>query len=150
MTSVQYRDFENGDEAGIVSLLRNCMPRGWGDVEHWRWKYSLRPGFDRARISVAVWDGSIVGCLHTTSVNVVDPAGRPFWASLDGDFAVAPAHRFGHIANALHQRTQLQILRCEDVVRGGFTTTTLHERFYSRVWGYRLASPRVIELAKAL
>jgi hypothetical protein len=69
-TDVIIREYEEGDEAQIVNLLKIGF-NGWPKFdltcskrEHWNWKFLDSP-IKKKQITVAEADGEIIGCDHT-------------------------------------------------------------------------------------
>jgi hypothetical protein len=97
MESVTIRRYKEGDEAGIVQLLKEVF-KGWphldikGDpIDYWRWKYSNEYVGEKLVI-VACVGGRIVGVHHGIQMRV-KMFDETLNTSLGGDLAVSPEYR---------------------------------------------------------
>ena len=72
---IEVRAYRKGDETRIVSLLELVF-QGWPHIdlecsplEHWNWKY-FGPHIKKQYITVATSGGDIIGCHHSTAVDI--------------------------------------------------------------------------------
>ena len=131
----ELRAYRDGDEDSILAVLEQCHADGWGDVAMWHWKHRQRPGFRAEDVRLAVVDGETVGCFHFSLMPVRLEDGLEVLVSVDGDFGVVPERRRAGIPLALIDLTDPQLRERGAVLRGGFTSEELNDRFYNRNFG---------------
>ena len=74
MSELIIRQYEEGDEVGIVELLTKTFPK-WSKqlicdpIDFWGWKYQKNPLKDQYNI-VALDGKKIVGCFHSLSLRI--------------------------------------------------------------------------------
>jgi len=129
------RAYRDGDEAAIVEVLRRCHAHGWGDVAAWRWKHRNRPGFQPGDVRIAEAGGDAIACFHFALLPIKLEDGIEVMVSVDGDFAVLHEHRRAGIPLRLIDATDPELRARGAVLRGGFTSEELNERFYNRRFG---------------
>lgn len=133
---VELRTYSPGDETRIVQILSASHRQGWDDVAVWRWKHLRRPGFVPEDVVTAFVDDEMVGCFHGAVLPIRLDPGLEVPMSFDGDFAVLADQRGKGIPNAAHDLTDRDFIRRGIVLRGGFTSRELNERFYHKRYGY--------------
>lgn len=97
MTEILYREYLQGDEIEIVSLLDQVF-KGWpkfdltkSNLDHWNWKYQDNI-LDRKLVAIAEADGKIIAFDHT-QINLVKIKEYIHLCSLGGDAVVHPEYR---------------------------------------------------------
>jgi len=146
----RFRSYQGGDETRIAAILAACLARGWGNESLWRWKHSLRPGFSPDDVTVSVIDGEIVGCFHGAILPVRLEDGLDVPMCVEGDFAVLPEYRKMGIPLEAHDLADERLLEAGVILRGGFTSQELNERFYHRQFGYIFAPTETVRFVKIL
>jgi GNAT superfamily N-acetyltransferase len=149
-TTSRFRSYQGGDETRIAAILAACLARGWGNESLWRWKHSLRPGFSPDDVTVSVIDGEIVGCFHGAILPVRLEDGLDVPMCVEGDFAVLPEYRKMGIPLEAHDLADKRLLEAGVILRGGFTSQELNERFYHRQFGYIFAPTETVRFVKIL
>lgn len=93
----EIRLYQPGEEERIIEVLETVFD-GWPAfaldceaTDHWRWRYADNRG-DPTVVVVYEVDGEIVGCVHSSAVNV-RIGGEVFRGCLGGDTALLEAHR---------------------------------------------------------
>jgi len=94
---IDVRAYSKGDETRIVALLELVF-QGWphidldcSSLEHWNWKY-FGPHVNKRYITVATSGGDIIGCHHSTAVDIrINDETRICTSSFD--YAVHPDFR---------------------------------------------------------
>ena len=149
---VTLRPYRPGDEPGIVRVLQTCHPETWGkwDASHWQWKHPNRPNFNPNDIIVATDGDRIVGCFHGAVLPVQIEPGLTLPVSFDGDYAVDPDYRGLDITGRAYDVSDPQLLARGVVLRGGFTSRALNEKFYRKRFGYSFVPTAQIELRKII
>ena len=146
----RFRSYQGGDETRIAAILAACLARGWGNESLWRWKHSLRPGFSPDDVTVSVIEGEIVGCFHGAILPVRLEDGLDVPMCVEGDFAVLPEYRKMGIPLEAHDLADKRLLEAGVILRGGFTSQALNERFYHRQFGYIFAPTETVRFVKIL
>ncbi len=131
----ELRHYEPGLEADVVSVLARVHGGAWGDEDLWLWKHPRRPNFDPRDVWIAYADGEPVGCFHFALLPITLEDGLTLWVSVDGDFAVVPEHRRYGTPIEVIDRTDPEQRRRGAVLRGGFTSEELNDRFYTKQFG---------------
>lgn len=147
---VEAFDYQPAAEQSYVDILRICFGDKWGDVEYWRRKHLLRPGFDPRDAKQFRVDAVPACCDHVSIVSLCLEPNLFVEAGVGGDLAVMPQFRgqglmervFGALSRELYERGA--------VVRYGFTSPTLHERVYKKRLGYVLAPTATATYRKTL
>jgi hypothetical protein len=137
---IQIRRMTPRDIPQIVDVLNACQAHGWGDQEFWRWKHVDRPGFEMDDVYVAVAGRKIVACAHWAVRPVEIEPGLVLPMSFDGDFAALPAYRGLEAPFRAYLEGERSLAARGAVLRGGFTSSTLNERFYRPRFGYDFAA----------
>jgi GNAT superfamily N-acetyltransferase len=148
--AIQLRDYRPGDEAHLVELLSEAHRTPWGSEEYWRWKHLRRPGFREDDIIVATHDGKAAACFHGAVLPLVVDEGLEVPMCVEGDFAVRPAYRKLGIPDEAHDIMSRRLLARGGVLRGGFTSRELNERFYHKRFGYIFVPNVAVEYRKIL
>ena len=94
---IEVRAYRKGDETRIVALLEMVF-QGWPHIdldctplEHWNWKY-FGPHINKQYLTVATSDGEIIGCHHSTAIDIrINAETRTCTSSFD--YAVHPDFR---------------------------------------------------------
>jgi GNAT superfamily N-acetyltransferase len=110
----------------------------------------LRPGFSPDDVTVSVIDGEIVGCFHGAILPVRLEDGLDVPMCVEGDFAVLPEYRKMGIPLEAHDLADKRLLEAGVILRGGFTSQELNERFYHRQFGYIFAPTETVRFVKIL
>jgi len=148
---VEFRPYAPGDETGITSVLHGAHAAGWqGESDHWMWKHARRPGFKPEEITVACVDGEMAGCFHTATLPIRLEDGLEVPICVEGDFAVLPEHRGEGLPLPAHDLSSERLLGAGVILRGGFTSLALNERFYHRQFGYIFAPTVSADFKKIL
>jgi hypothetical protein len=134
--TVELRSYEPGDEAAISAILNACHVTGWGNESFWRWKHAQRPNFSADDVILTVIDGRIAGCFHGAILPVQLEEGLEVPMCFEGDFAVLPEYRKAGLPLLAHDLADRRLLDAGVVLRGGFTSHELNEKFYHRRFGY--------------
>ena len=146
---VELRDYAMGDEDRIVQILSACHAQGWQDEDHWRWKHLNRPGFSQQQVVIACVDGKMAGCFHGAILPLRLEAGLEVPMCFDGDFAVLAEYRGREIPIQAHDLTDRRLLQRGALLRGGFASRELNERFYHKNFGH-IFVPMVISRFKKI
>jgi GNAT superfamily N-acetyltransferase len=144
------RSYQGGDETRIAAILNACHAKAWGNESFWRWKHSLRPDFSPEDVSVSLVDGEIVGCYHGAILPVRLEDGLDVPMCVEGDFAVLPEYRKMGLPLEAHDLADKRLLEAGVILRGGFTSQALNERFYHRQFGYIFAPTETVRFVKIL
>jgi GNAT superfamily N-acetyltransferase len=144
------RSYQGGDETRIAAILNACHAKAWGNESFWRWKHSLRPDFSPDDVTVSVVDGEIVGCFHGAILPVRLEDGLDVPMCVEGDFAVLPEYRKMGLPLEAHDLADKRLLEAGVILRGGFTSQALNERFYHRQFGYIFAPTETVRFVKIL
>jgi hypothetical protein len=148
---VEFRPYASGDEAGITRVLHRAHTAGWqGDAGHWMWKHAERPGFKPDEVTVAYVDGQMAACFHTATLPIRLEEGLIVPICIEGDFAVLPEFRGEGLPLPAHDRSSERLLAAGVILRGGFTSLELNERFYHRQFGYIFAPTVSADFKKIL
>lgn len=139
-TQVQVRRMTPEDIPAIVEVLNACQKYGWGDEAYWRWKHGDRPGFNPDDVYVACVDGKVVACVHWAVLPVEIEEGLVLPMSFDGDFAALPEYRGLEAPFRAYLEGEPRLAERGAVLRGGFTSPTLNEKFYRPRFGYEFAA----------
>ena len=146
----RFRSYQGEDETRIAAVLNACYAKGWGNESFWRWKHSLRPDFSPDDVTVSVVDGEIVGCFHGAILPVRLEDGLDVPMCVEGDFAVRPEYRKMGLPLEAHDLADKRLLEAGVILRGGFTSQELNERFYHRQFGYIFAPTETVRFVKIL
>lgn len=146
----RFRSYQGEDETRIAAVLNACYAKGWGNESFWRWKHSLRPDFSPDDVTVSVVDGEIVGCFHGAILPVRLEDGLDVPMCVEGDFAVLPEYRKMGLPLEAHDLADKRLLEAGVILRGGFTSQALNERFYHRQFGYIFAPTETVRFVKYL
>jgi GNAT superfamily N-acetyltransferase len=146
----RFRSYQGEDETRIAAILNACHARGWGNESLWRWKHSLRPDFSPDDVTVSLVDGEIVGCFHGAILPVRLEDGLEVPMCVEGDFAVLPEYRKMGLPLEAHDLADKRLLEAGVILRGGFTSQALNERFYHRQFGYIFAPTETVRFVKIL
>jgi len=133
---VELREYASGDEKEIVQILSRSHANGWGDEKFWRWKHVCRSGFVKEDVVVASVNNEMVGCFHGAVLPLTLEAGLEVPMNFEGDFAVLPEYRKLGIPDQAHDLISHRLLERGVMLRGGFTSKELNERFYHKRFGY--------------
>ena len=144
------RSYQREDETRIAAILNACHGNRWGNESYWRWKHSLRPDFSPDDVAVSVVDGEIVGCFHGAILPVRLEEGLDVPMCVEGDFAVLPEYRKMGLPREAHDLADKRLLEAGVILRGGFTSQGLNERFYLRQFGYIFAPTETVRFVKIL
>jgi GNAT superfamily N-acetyltransferase len=144
------RPYQGGDETRIAAILNASHEKAWGNESFWRWKHSLRPDFSPDDVTVSVIDGEIVGCFHGAILPVRLEDGLDVPMCVEGDFAVLPEYRKRGLPLEAHDLADKRLLEAGVILRGGFTSQELNERFYHRQFGYIFAPTETVRFVKIL
>jgi GNAT superfamily N-acetyltransferase len=144
------RSYQEGDERRILSVLEACYAKAWGDEMLWRWRHSLRPNFSPDDVTVSIVDGEVVGCFHGAILPVQLEEGLDVPMCFEGDFAVHPEYRKMGLPLEAHDRADKRLLDAGVILRGGFTSRELNERFYHRQFGYIFVPTMTVWFTKIL
>jgi predicted N-acetyltransferase YhbS len=128
------------DVPAIVKVLNACQKDGWGDEALWRWKHRDRPGFHPEDVYVACVDGKVIGCAHWSVFPVEIEDGLIVPMSFDGDFAVLPEYRGLDAPFRAYLAGEPNLRERGALLRGGFTSPALNEKFYRTRFGYEFAA----------
>jgi len=102
---ISLRPYRAGDENNIVDFLNFAYPRGWGDLEQWKWHYVDYPTFEKDTVFILETDGTIVGHRGLFLRDVFIPSiGKVRTVSFGGT-AVHPDFRGFGTYSRLHQAT---------------------------------------------
>ena len=137
--TAQFRSYLPGDEVGIASILNACHPHGWGNELFWRWRHSQRSNFSPDDVTLAVVDGRLAGCFHGAILPVRLEEGLEVPMCFEGDFAVLPEYRKAGLPLQAHDLINPRLLDAGVILRGGFTSRELNDKFYHRQFGYVFA-----------
>jgi len=138
--AVQVRRMTPEDIPAIVEVLNACQRYGWGDEAYWRWKHGDRPGFDAEDVYVACVGNKVVACVHWAVMPVEIEEGLVLPMSFDGDFAALPGYRGLEAPFRAYLAGEPRLASRGAVLRGGFTSPMLNEKFYRPRFGYEFAS----------
>lgn len=147
---VAFPSYAPGDETGITDILNACHDHEWGDEEWWQWKHSHRPTFSADDVTVAVVDDQMAGCFHGAVLPFRLEAGLEVPMCFEGDFAVLPKYRKAGLPLRAHDLADRRLLDAGVILRGGFTSLELNERFYHRQFGYIFAPTVTTEFRKII
>jgi hypothetical protein len=149
-SKARFRSYQGEDETRITAILNACHVKGWGNESFWRWKHSLRPGFSPDDVTVSVVDGEVVGCFHGAILPLRLEDGLDVPMCVEGDFAVLPEFRKKGLPIEAHDLADKRLLEAGVILRGGFTSQGLNERFYHRQFGYIFAPSETVGFVKIL
>jgi len=149
-TTSRSRSYQGGDETRIAAILNACHAKAWGNESFWRWKHSLQPDFSPEDVTVSLVDGEIVGCFHGAILPVRLEDGLDVPMCVEGDFAVLPEYRKMGLPLEAHDLADKRLLEAGVILRGGFTSQALNERFYHRQFGYIFAPTETVRFVKIL
>lgn len=147
---VELRSYAAGDEKGITEILAACHAKGWEDEEFWRWKHSHRPGFSADDVTLAVVDNQLAGCFHGALLPLRLEEGIEVPMCFEGDFAVLPQYRKAGLPVQAHDLADQRLLSAGAILRGGFTSQQLNERFYHKQFGYIFAPTVTVNFRKVI
>ena len=136
LVKVELRDYQSGDEKDIIQVLSTCHNKDWGNEEFWRWKHVRRPGFTKPDVVIAATDTETAACFHGAVLPLVLDTGLEIPMNVEGDFAVLPENRKLGIPDQAHDLISRRLLERGVMLRGGFTSRELNERFYHKRFGY--------------
>jgi hypothetical protein len=114
------------------------------------WKHARRPGFKPEEITVAYVDGDMAGCFHTATLPIRLEDGLEVPICIEGDFAVLPEYRGEGLPLPAHDLSSERLLAAGVILRGGFTSLELNDRFYHRQFGYIFAPTVSADFKKIL
>lgn len=146
----RFRSYQGEDETRIAAVLSACHANGWENESFWRWKHLFRPDFSPDDVTVSVVDGEIVGCFHGAILPVRLEDGLDVPMCVEGDFAVLPEYRKMGLPLEAHDFADKRLLEAGVILRGGFTSQGLNERFYHRQFGYIFAPTETVAFVKIL
>lgn len=150
ISKVWFRSYQEGDETRITAILKACHAKGWEDESFWRWRHSLRPNFSPDDVTVSIVDGEVAGCFHGAILLVQLEEGLDVPMCFEGDFAVLPEYRKMGLPLGAHDLADKRLLDAGVILRGGFTSSVLNERFYHRQFGYIFAPTVTVGFTKIL
>jgi len=145
-----FRSYADGDETEITRILNACHAQAWGSERLWRWKHSRRPNFSADDVTLAVVGGQVVGCFHSAVLPLRLEEGLEVPMCFEGDFAVLPEYRKAGLPLQAHDRASRRLLDAGVILRGGFTSRELNERFYHRQFGYVFVPTVTTEFRKII
>ena len=147
---IEFRSYVPGDEKGITAILSACHANGWGNEELWRWKHSKRPNFVSDDVTIAYVNRQMAGCFHHAVLSLRLEDGLEIPMCFEGDFAVLLEFRKLGIPLQAHDLADRRLLAAGVILRGGFTSRELNERFYHKQFGYIFAPTVTTEFRKIL
>jgi hypothetical protein len=136
LAAVELRHYQSGDEEQIVEILSCCHSHRWGNEALWNWKHLHRPGFTPEDVTVACMSGKMVGCFHEAILPFKVEPGLEVLINLEGDFGILPECRKLGIPDQAHDLCSPRLLARGVMLRGGFTSSELNDRFYHKRFGY--------------
>jgi GNAT superfamily N-acetyltransferase len=117
------RRYRVGDEQAIVHLLNTAFSRGWGTLEHWKWKYTENPAGSPI-IWLAEYNNKIVG--HYGIIPIVMKIGNSYvTGSLSCDAATHPEYQGRGVFSSIVNRAYLDAAKKGMHFTYGFSNTRL-------------------------
>lgn len=134
------QDFSSLTAEKVVDLLNDCFRGKWGTVDYWKWKHSSRPGFRDRDVKVYIEDDEPIASFHVKRTPFQLSPGLVVDASMEGDIAVAPSHRGQRLIDDAHVAIGQELFKDGVVLRIGWTSPELFERYYKKRFGHLMLS----------
>lgn len=135
---LEIQNYTDGLESEILDALHAGFGRRWGTIERWRWKHRYRPGFRPADINVFMLEGQCGACFHVAVRTMCLGPNIEVGTSTEGDFVVRPQFRGRGLAQKYFRVVAPFLAQRGVVLRGGFSSPELYQRFYRRKFGHCL------------
>ncbi|HEY6923756.1 MAG TPA: hypothetical protein VI653_09825 [Steroidobacteraceae bacterium] len=145
-----FQSFRAEWEPGIVRVLHTAFGDQWGDRAYWRWKNSSRPGFSPLDVTLVTQAEMPVACFHRALRSLQMGPGLSIACSVEGDFAIEPGARRRGLPRRAYAFAATSLMERSVVLRGGFSSPELFERFYKPTFGHRMVPTVTAQYRKIL
>jgi hypothetical protein len=137
-------------EPGILRVLHTGFGEQWGDCAYWHWKNPSRPGFSPLDVTLVTQAEEPVACFHLTLRSLQMGPGVSIPCSGEGDFVIEPRARGRGLPRRGYSFTAASLAERSVVLRTGFSSPELFERFYKPTFGHRMMPTVTAQYRKIL